>query len=103
MGDATLEGAVDLRFEYTEAGKLRRQPFFSIKGCEVEAFVPRESLVCDDLMQINGLSLNDLTMSSANLSGQEEMLFLAFSLPRLKPQTLLVQPEAPLYEVVNYW
>jgi len=94
MSDATLEGAVVLRLECTEARKLRWRPISSIKGCEVEAFVPRESLVCNDLTQINGLSLNDLTMSSANLSGQEEMLLLTFSLPRLKLQKLLVQ--APL-------
>jgi len=83
MSNATLKGAVDLRFEYTEAGKLRQRPIFSIKGCEVEAFVLRESLVCNDLTQINGLLLNDLIMSSANLSSQEEVFLLAFSLPRL--------------------
>jgi len=94
MSDATLEGAVVLRLECTEAGKLRWRPVYSIKGCEVEAFVLRESLICNDLMQIHGLLLNDLTMSSANLSSQEEMLFFAFSLPRLKLQKLLVQ--APL-------
>jgi hypothetical protein len=47
--NTVLESSVGLGLENTEAWQIRWRPVLLVKGGKVEAFMARESIVCDNL------------------------------------------------------
>jgi hypothetical protein len=91
LGDTSFEHTVGFLFQHTETWKIGRWPILLIESREVETLMTRKCFVSDDLSVEMSMAIEG-TQWETYLGGEEEMLFLTFTLLSFNLQSLFIEP-----------